>query len=488
MYHIGTLKQLFIDDRFITKPRNVALSVNPPVKAGPVNVEALTAPSLVEHGGLCYLYQGLNGATSVWTSADGLDWEPRGQIAGSNDAGDLWTSINSVFLDPREPEYPFKGLYELVPKASKAADGTPTQAPVPGGLHLCRSREGLHWEYLPQVAVPFLCDTQNQMLYDAARERYVAYVRAFPVVDGPYHYKRCVGRTETDDLYALPWPHGTNPTNHKPAEHDFPYINDELEIVLARDQDDPPETDLYNPCMHVYAEAADVYLAFPSMYRCWGYAQRNLSAGRDHRGQSANDGLFETQLAVSRDGVHFTRYRTPYLLSGLVRNRAGSEGDVDCGLMMMGIGMLRRGDELWQYYFGARRTHMTREDGVRHGLEGEGIFRVVQRLDGFVSVDADQRGGEFTTPPLVFAESRLVLNAACHGLGEIWVEIQDETGVPLPGFGQSDAASIDRNGTAQEVWWQRGPDVSALAGRPVRLRFAMRSAKLFAFQFVPAYP
>ena len=108
----------------------------------------------------------------------------------------------------------------------------------------------------------------------------------------------------------------------------------------------------------------------------------------------------------------------------------------------------------------------------------------MQRLDGFVSVDADHRGGEFVTPPVVFAGSRLELNAACHGLGEIWVELQEESGTPIPGFTRAEAVSIDRNGTAQEVWWQGGPDVSALAGRPVRLRFVMRSAKLFAFQCV----
>jgi hypothetical protein len=152
--------------------------------------------------------------------------------------------------------------------------------------------------------------------------------------------------------------------------------------------------------------------------------------------------------------------------------------------MMMGIGMLRRGDEIWQYYFGTRRTHEEKAQAEREGRIGEGIFRTVQRLDGFVSVDAGQRGGEFTTPPLIFAGNRLQLNAACHGLGEIWVEIQDEHGAPIPGFAQADAVSVDRNGTAQEVWWQGGPDVSSLAGRPVRLRFIMRSAKLFAFQFV----
>jgi len=145
---------------------------------------------------------------------------------------------------------------------------------------------------------------------------------------------------------------------------------------------------------------------------------------------------------------------------------------------MMGIGMLRRGDEIWQYCYGGRRTHESQEQAEKNGRKGEAIIRLVQRLDGFMSIDAGPRGGEFTTPPVVFAGDRLVLNAACHGLGEIWVEILDEAGRPIPGFTRADAISIDRNGTAQEVWWKQGPDVSALAGRPVRLRFDMRSAKL----------
>ena len=499
MVDIQSRKQLLIDERFIAAKRDVALVVNPPAKAGVINVPASTAPSIVEHDGVCYLYQGLNGATSLWTSADGLDWTGRGRLKGIDDVGGVLTGINSVFIDPKDAEYPFKGLHEFMrPAGPRPGDtGAPTQAVQPGGLYLCRSRDGLDWEYLPGVAIPFLCDTQNQMLYDPWRRRYAAYVRAFPEVGGPYHHKRCVARVETADLYATPWPHGHNPANRRPAKHDFPYINDELEIVMGPDADDPPMTDLYNPCMHVYPEAQEAYLAFPSMYRCWGYGGGNISAGRDHRGDFYNDGIFETQLAVSRDGVHFTRYRTPYLLAGMVRNTTGSDGDLDCGLMMMGIGMLRRGDEIWQYYFGGRRTHEEREQAEKAGRAGEAIFRAVQRLDGFVSVDAGQRGGEFTTPVLTFAGSRLMLNAACHGLGEIWVEIQDEHGMPIPGFAHksvppwasaeqravSDTVSVDRNGTAQEVWWKGGPDVSALAGRPVRLRFVMRSAKLFAFQF-----
>lgn len=484
---IGSRKQLFIDERFFVEKRGVQLVVNPPMKAGLIDVAAETAPCVVEHQGVCHLYQGLNGQTSLWISVDGLKWIPHGSLAGIDDNGPLWTSINSVFLDPNDAEYPWKGLYERTPKSMIDAASKRTHTPpVPGGLFLCRSRDGIAWEYLPKVAIPFLCDTQNQMLYDPWREKYIAYVRAFPEVDGPYRYRRCVARTETADLLTLPWPHGVNPANKKPAKHDYPYINDELKIVMGPDAADPAMTDLYNPCMHVYAEAERVYLAFPSMYRCWGYGGVNTSAGRDHRGSFFNDGIFETQLAVSRDGVHFTRYRTPYLLAGMVRNTAGTDGDLDCGLMMMGIGMLRRGDEIWQYYFGARRTHEEKEQAEREGRKGEGIFRTVQRLDGFVSVDTDHRGGEFITPVLTFTGARLRLNAACHGLGEIRIEIRDQAGQPIPGFHQTDAISIDRNGTAQEVWWKPGPDVSRLAKRPVQLRFIMRSAKLFAFQFVDA--
>ena len=35
----------------------------------------------------------------------------------------------------------------------------------------------------------------------------------------------------------------------------------------------------------------------------------------------------------------------------------------------------------------------------------------------------------------------------------------------------------------QEVRWDQGPDVSALAGQSVRLRFLMKDADLYAFQF-----
>jgi hypothetical protein len=173
-----------------------------------------------------------------------------------------------------------------------------------------------------------------------------------------------------------------------------------------------------------------------------------------------------------------------YLKPGLVRDSRGKDGDLDRGLVLMAVGMIRRGDEVYQYYVGTPRTHVGDAAAKARGIyHGDTLFRAVQRLDGFVSADAGPEGGEILTPPVIFSGNRLALNADCGGLGEIWVELQDADGAPLPGYTLAEAVSVDRNGTAQEVWWKRGPNVSALVGRPVRLRFVMRSARLYALQF-----
>ena len=290
-------------------------------------------------------------------------------------------------------------------------------------------------------------------------------------------------RTETPDLTAMPWPFEPNPVNRPHPKHKYPYVADEMEVVLAADQDDPPRTDLYNPCVHLYPCADEAYFAFPSLYRNFDDME---TYGRDLRGLGSNTGLFETHLAVSRDGHSFTRFRQPYICGGLIRDREGFDGDPDCGLVVMGIGMVRRGDRLYQYCCGSGRIHGGDSAAGGRRFPTGAIYRVTQRLDGFVSVDADIHGGELLTPPVTFAGSRLLLNADCPGLGEIWVELADAAGAALAGYSMDEAISIDRNGTAQEVWWRNGPDVAPLAGRPIRLRIKMRSAKLYAMRFADA--
>jgi hypothetical protein len=105
------------------------------------------------------------------------------------------------------------------------------------------------------------------------------------------------------------------------------------------------------------------------------------------------------------------------------------------------------------------------------------------RLDGFVSADFDYAGGTLITPPLRFEGSRLELNLDTGAGGVARVEILDEGGAPISGFTLKEADQLNTNDTRTVVTWRNSSDVSALAGKAVRLHLRMRSAKLYAFQF-----
>ncbi|MBI4340532.1 MAG: hypothetical protein HY680_11365, partial [Chloroflexi bacterium] len=65
------------------------------------------------------------------------------------------------------------------------------------------------------------------------------------------------------------------------------------------------------------------------------------------------------------------------------------------------------------------------------------------------------------------------------------VEIQDADGRPIPGYALEEGSELYGDEIEGVVPWRDGPDVSALAGRPVRLRFALKDADLYALRFRP---
>ena len=113
-----------------------------------------------------------------------------------------------------------------------------------------------------------------------------------------------------------------------------------------------------------------------------------------------------------------------------------------------------------------------------------GLGLVKQRLDGFVSADVDYQGGSITTPPITFTGERLELNFKCGGQGTLFVELRDANDVPIQGFTLGDCEEVSGDDVAWEVRWRGSADVSLLAGRPIKIHFKMRNAKLYAFQFV----
>jgi hypothetical protein len=133
-------------------------------------------------------------------------------------------------------------------------------------------------------------------------------------------------------------------------------------------------------------------------------------------------------------------------------------------------------------YYGAYAvTHGLPE--ARQKLPIGCLCAVRQHLDGFVSADAAWAGGDLVSPPIVFAGKRLVLNLNASAMGACKVGLQDAAGQNIAVFSVEDCEVLCGNSLAASVIWKGSGDVSALAGKPVRLRFALRAAKLFAFQF-----
>ena len=90
------------------------------------------------------------------------------------------------------------------------------------------------------------------------------------------------------------------------------------------------------------------------------------------------------------------------------------------------------------------------------------------------------------TRPLVFEGSRLELNFATSAAGSIRVEIQDAGGKPLDGFALADCPEIFGDTIVRQVAWKDAKSLSLHAGRPIRLRFELKDADLYSFQFASA--
>jgi hypothetical protein len=120
------------------------------------------------------------------------------------------------------------------------------------------------------------------------------------------------------------------------------------------------------------------------------------------------------------------------------------------------------------------------EMSIYHDGSGE---RFVLRTDGFASVHASADGGELVTRPLRFTGRELFINSSTSAGGSVRIEIQDDSGQPVPGFTLADSRNLVGDAIEQLAGWKNGSDVSSLAGKPVRVRFVMQEADLFAIQF-----
>ena len=111
------------------------------------------------------------------------------------------------------------------------------------------------------------------------------------------------------------------------------------------------------------------------------------------------------------------------------------------------------------------------------------LHRYSMRIDGFTSLSAPYKGGEMITKPFTFSGHELEINYSTSAAGEIRFELQDENGVPIPGFTMADSQRVIGNEISRVVLWKGSGNLQSLVSRTVRLRVQIKDADLYSIRF-----
>lgn len=327
-----------------------------------------------------------------------------------------------------------------------------------GALYALKSPDGLRFSLMsPEpIITEGAFDSQNLAFWDPVRQEYREYHRDFR--DG----RRDIRTATCPTLGPFPTPQWLS----------YPGA--------------PPEQ-LYTNQVLPYYRAPHIFMGFPARYieRGWSEPmlalpglQERLARARVHPryGMAVTDTAFMT----SRDGVTFRRWPEAFIRPGPRQRESWVYGDIyTCWGMVETPSPIEDAPPEISLYA---------TDGYWEGTS-TGFRRYCLRVDGFVSASAPAAGGEIVTRPLIFEGGNLTLNMETSAGGSIQVELQDVNGNPIPGYALADCPPIFGDTLRHVVRWQHtGGDLRHLSGRPVRLRFALSDADLYAFQFTPYEP
>ncbi len=489
---IGGARQVFIDRRFIADAKNVSLEVHAPRKTGEWT---LKPENPWERGGIGpysnVLFDGqiyhmwyhvmddfqwdqghTNGAICYARSSDGIHWEKpalgliayggswsNNIVVGHGAAGLMVDQDGGmVFIDPNATH---DEQFRLVCRFGSLGRG----------LHILSSPDGIHWHVTHTNIVSYQVvdnrhhlDSQNIMFWDDRISKYVVYGRRNMFEAGVQG--RAVARAESDKL------------------GEFSGVQ-EMPVMIGPERGDR-WVDYYSSSALKYPWAQDAYYMFPQAY--FHYLGGEIP--EFPKQTPANAGPLHTQFAASRDGIHWQRYdRRPFVPLGM-----RGEFDWASARMIHGLVPDTTGREMYMYYragdwlHGWDRNENNKRLLTKAGLGADRniavISRLVLRRDGFISVYAPWTGGEFVTEPLRFTGRKLVLNLDTSAEGTARLAVLDRAGNAIPGFGLKDCDFIHTaNEVNRVVKWRGNSDLSSLAGKPIRLRFAIKNTHLSAFQF-----
>jgi hypothetical protein len=477
--HVGVDKQLLFDNYFLAKSEGVRLQMNRPYQD---HQPVVTSDKPWEKNIVLYNTVMFDeGKFRMWydvidmendpiygryrflcyaESADGLHWikpelglielygNKQNNIVTPADAEHAMMQGATVFRDDHAPAAERYKLWTPFRPAAKDEN----KKIETKGTYTMFSRDGIHWGEPRAVKKSgFANDSQNIVFWDKDIKKYVAFVRKKEVPKSGPRGRTCwVGLTYSDDF--VNWT----------KSQDIFFANEKIPVP-GGEPEHTPVVDLYTPGGMKYPGVSNAYILLCTPFYHWGK-------------KGGFPATIDVTLATSRDREHWWQPEDPeaYL-------RLGPDGTPDSGMIFANPWPIVVGDEIWIYYGGVNHDHAAPGNPSR---DKGGVFVAKIRRDGFISVDAGQKGGEFTTPSMVFEGGRLEVNLDGSAGGWLQVKIQDAAGSPIEGFSLNRADTIRGNNVAKAITWNGSSDVSSLAGKEIRLHFVMRSMKLYAFQFV----
>jgi len=234
---------------------------------------------------------------------------------------------------------------------------------------------------------------------------------------------------------------------------------------------------MYTNHVQPYFRAPQIYIAFPTRYTDRGEWTENYDAlcGSEHRkwrmqfNPRFGTALTDCLLMSSRDGNSFYRYGEAFLAPGPESRKRWIYGD-----SYLAYGMLATPGAVWgedrELSFYSVNNCWTDEPAQ--------VFRYTLRMDGFVSMQGDSDGKQVVTEVLTFEGNELTINFSTSAAGSVYVKILDEDENPINGF---ESTEIFGDSTDRRITF--GAELSAIAGKPVRLCFTLFDADLYSFKF-----
>ena len=453
---IANRRELFVDRFLIDRMEGAALRLHEPQPADVALV--FDKPWEGKHCGYVTVFQdgdhfrmyyrglpesgrdGSNTETTCYAeSKDGIHWEKPNlglfEYDGNKDNNIILANMApfshnfAPFLDSR-PGVPGEERYKAVAGTSET------------GLAAFVSPDGLNWRKLQDAPIitKGAFDSQNVAFWSETEQCYVCYYRTWS--EGEFAGYRSISRATSPDFRM--WSEGVEMDfGGTPREH------------LYTNQTAP-----YFRAPHLYIATAARFMPDRRVVSVEEAARFGLEAG--YSGDCS-----DAVLMTSRGGNRYDRT----FMEGFIRPGIGFE-DWTSRTNYPAQGVIPTGENEMSLF--AQR---------HYGQPTHYLMRYTLRPDGFASVNAPYAGGEMVTRPLVFSGKTLILNYATSAAGAIRVEIQDASGMAVSSYTLDDCPELIGNFVAHEVTWSGGGDLSALAGKPVRLRFVMKDADLYALQF-----